>query len=578
MWNEIRRHKNMKKIIPLVFVCGMTLQTGLAQTLPKWAGKARKAVFSVITYGKDNKILNTGNGFYIDENGTAVSDYSLFKGADHAVVVTADGKELPVTYILGANDMFDVVKFQTATDKKCTALTPAAQPGVNGQTVYLLPYSTQNKADGQKGTITQTDSIENNSFYYTLEMTTTDKTVSCPIMNEAGEVLGLIQKNMDETSESSYAIGINYAKSLSIGALSVNDPTLHAIGIRKGLPEDESQALVFLYMASSQLSSDEYLELLNEFIRKYPGNSEGYSRRANLYISMDDEAHRKLADEDLKKMLDTSENKAEGHYGIAKQIYNYVLSLNGEEPYGNWTLDRALAEVNEALGIDNQGLYSQLQGDIYFALQKYPEAFASYDAVNRSPLASATSFYSAAKAKELMGGGDGKKEAIALMDSVVARFNTPYGSDAAPYLYERARMKSEDGQYREAVKDYNAFYEAMMGQVTAEFYLIREQSEMQCRMYQQAINDINKAVEMDADNAGYWIEKGSVHLRVNQLEEAVKALQKATGLDTQNGSAYRMMGYAQIKLGNQKEGMTNLEKALQLGDTVAADLIKKYKK
>lgn len=47
----------------------------------------------------------------------------------------------------------------------------------------------------------------------------------------------------------------------------------------------------------------------------------------------------------------------------------------------------------------------------------------------------------------------------------------------------------------------------MMGQVSAEFYLIRTQAEMQCRMFQQAINDINKAIELDPQNVNYWVEK-----------------------------------------------------------------------
>ena len=44
--------------------CALSLGQAWAQELPKWADKARKAVFSVITYNADNKILNTGNGFY----------------------------------------------------------------------------------------------------------------------------------------------------------------------------------------------------------------------------------------------------------------------------------------------------------------------------------------------------------------------------------------------------------------------------------------------------------------------------------------------------------------------------------
>ena len=65
----------MKKTI-LILACGMSFLTGFSQELPKWANKAKKAVFSVITYNKDNQILNTGNGFYIDE---IRNEYHLYR-------------------------------------------------------------------------------------------------------------------------------------------------------------------------------------------------------------------------------------------------------------------------------------------------------------------------------------------------------------------------------------------------------------------------------------------------------------------------------------------------------------------
>ena len=177
----------MKKIIAIL-LCITPFSTLLAQELPKWADKARKAVFSIVTYTKDNQILNTGNGFYIDETGTAVSDYSLFKGAERAVIITADGKELPVKYMMGANDMYDVVKFKADFDKKAEALQPAPTAPAIGQTVYLLPYSTQKESKGQTGTVAKVDTIGTQTYYYTLAMQTTEKTVSCPIMND-GELL-----------------------------------------------------------------------------------------------------------------------------------------------------------------------------------------------------------------------------------------------------------------------------------------------------------------------------------------------------------------------------------------------------
>ena len=210
-------------------------------------------------------------------------------------------------------------------------------------------------------------------------------------------------------------------------------------------------------------------------------------------------------------------------------------------------------------------------------MQNYAEAYLAYDAVNKTSLASASTFYSAAKAKELTEGSD-KKEVIALLDSTIARFKKPYGQDAAPYLYERARVKNDIGEYKEAVLDYNAFYDAMPGQVSAEFHFTRMQAEVQCRMYQQALNDINKAVELDPRNVVYWVEKGSLHLRVNQLDEAVKTLETAIKIDTKNAPAYRMLGYTLVQQNQTDKGIVYLEKAKELGDEVATSLLQKYKK
>lgn len=566
----------MKKTIAILFVFVMPFSVLLAQELPKWAENARKAVFSIVTYTKDGQILSTGNGFYIDEQGTGVSDYSLFKGAERAIIITANGKELPVKYMMGANDMYDVVKFKTDFDKKAEALQPATLPSSTGETVYLVPYSTQKSSKGQTGTIAKVDTIGEQQYYYTLTMQTTEKTVSCPIMNAAGQVVGMIQKNNDPESKESFAIGIRYLTDLTINALSVNDLALNSIGIKKGLPEDESQALVYLYMASGVYAPNQYFYLLNDFISQYPNNMEGYLRRATYYINIGDDTHYALAVEDLKKMLDVAEKKDEAHYNIAKLIYSYQLNIGDKKPYASWTFDYALNEINEALAITQEPIYYQLQGDIYFAMQKFTEAYTAYDKVNKSKLASAATFYSAAKAKELIEGID-KKEVIALMDSAIAFYPKPYGKDAAPYLYERARIKSDMEDYRGAVTDYNDFYDAMLGQTSAEFHLIRSQAELNCRMYQQAINDINKAVELDPNNVTYWVEKGGIHIRVNQAAEAIQALTRAIKMDPENAPAYRMLGYAQIQNKEKDKGLANLQKAKDLGDEVADGLLQKYK-
>ena len=562
----------MKKTL-WIMTCCLIAQLASAQA-PKWADKAKKAVFSVVTYDKENKIKGTGNGFYIDAKGAALSDYALFEGAERAVIINADGKQLDVNRILGANSMYDVVKFNTAIDKKQATLTLAAQPAKVGETVYLLPYSTQKATTLQSGKVTAVDSIGTH-FYYTLEMKTGEKTISCPIMNINGEVLGLIQKNASDDSMESYAIGASYGASLNISALSMNDGALNKIGIKKALPDTEDQALVFLYMSAEQLDRDSYLSLLNDFLEQYPNSMEGYIRRANYYMLSEDEAQQALADADLKKALEVATAKDEANYQVAKAIYGHVLSLQGKEPYKEWTLDKALELARNAVQISGQPLHIQLEGDILFAQGNYAEAFVSYDKVNQSPMASAATFYSAAKTKQLMEGSD-MNEVLALMDKAIEKLNKPYLSEAAPYFYERAELRAQAGKFREAVIDYNAFYDAVSGDVTALFYFQREQAEMQCRMYQQALNDINKAVEMAPEDVDFLVEKGSVHLRVNQLEEAVSVFRKALTMDDKYAAAYRMLGYCQALQNNTKEACANFAKAKELGDEVVDQLIEKY--
>ena len=555
----------------LSFAPGLT-----AQETFKWTEKARAAVFSVITYSADDKIIGTGNGFYIAADGTAVSDFSLFKGAQRAVIVTADGLELPVMYIMGANEMYDVVKFKAAQASKPVTLSVAYTAPQVGETVYLLPYSTQKSSTLQRGTVQRVDTISGGHPYYTIDMQTADKNVSCPVMNAAGQVIGMVQKSASADSKESYAIGVGYASALSITAFSAQNSALNSIGIKKGLPEDESQALVYLYMNATQISNEDYLNLLNDFISNYPRNPEGYQRRATCYMAFGDDQHNALADADLKKSLSVADKKEDSYYNIAKILYSYNISLGDGTPYTGWDYNKALENIESAIKISDQPTYRQTQGDIYFAMQKYPEACEAYLAVCNSPMKSAQSFYSAAMSKELTEGAD-LGEVLALMDSAVAQYARPYGKETAPYVYERARIKTQLEKWREAVVDFNDFYTAMLGQVTADFYITREQAEVKGRMFKQAIDDVNKAVELEPQNVDFWVEKAGVHIRVNQLDEAIAALGESINIDGTNSGAYRMLGYCQVQKGDKEAGLANLQKAVELGDDTAASLIEKYK-
>lgn len=168
-------------------------QWSMAQA-PKWVEKAKRSVFSIVTYDNSDKILKTGNGFFVTEDGIALSDYSLFKGAKRAVAITSEGKQMPVEAIMGVDDMYDVAKFRVSIDgKKVQALPIATTAPAVGSKVLLLPYSTQKDRSFTPGELKAADKAGEKYYYYTLGMHLRDKMVSCPVLTEQGQVFGLAQ-------------------------------------------------------------------------------------------------------------------------------------------------------------------------------------------------------------------------------------------------------------------------------------------------------------------------------------------------------------------------------------------------
>lgn len=559
----------------LTLLLALPLQWSVAQT-PKWVEKAKRAVFSVITYDEKDQILNTGNGCFITEEGVALSDYSLFKGAQRAVIINSEGTQMPVSAILGANDMYDVVKFKVAiTGKKVPTIAVATNAATVDATVYLLPYSTQKDRSFTTGTIKATDKMESNYTYYTLNMTLADKMVSCPVTNAEGEMVGLAQKSSGKDTVSiCYAVSADYAAKLSISPLAYNDRTLQEIGIKKALPDTEEQALVYLFMASTHITPEQYTALIDDFIGQYPNSADGYMRRATNRIALSKEpTSMELAEKDMDKALDVAQKKDDVYFNRAKLIYNYLLSAP-QSIYRDWSYDRAVEEVHKAIHIDPMPVYTQLEGDILFAKKDYAGALLCYEKVNSTELASAATFFSAAKTKELMEAP--MEEALALMDSCIIRSGKPMTEANAPYLLERAQMRMKANQARGAMLDYDEYYRAVNGKVNDLFYYYREQASFQARQFQRALDDITQAIQMNPKELTYRAELAVVNLRVGRYEEAIKVMKEAIDIDPNYGEAYRLIGIARLQLKQDKEACDNFAKAKELGDPNVDALIEKH--
>ena len=230
-------------------------------------------------------------------------------------------------------------------------------------------------------------------------------------------------------------------------------------------------------------------------------------------------------------------------------------------------------EIRQAIAIQPLPVYVQTEGDILYAKTDYAGALLAYEKVNQSEIGSAATLFTTAKIKEAMGASS--EEVLAVLDSCMARFNKPYTQEAAPYLLERAQALMNAGKARNAILDYDAYYDAVKGNVNDVFYYYREQAALKARQFQRALDDMAKAIELNPKDLTYRAELAVINIRVGRNEEAVKILQEALAIDPKYAEAYRLIGIAQIQMKQKAAACESFAKAKELGDPNVDALIEK---
>lgn len=570
-------------LLLLILICCHLLPATAQKNAPKWMDKSKKAVVLITTYGKDGAKLTSGTGFYVSETGDVLAAYDLFKGAEKATITDVDGKTYPVTAIVGADELYDVIKVKSEAPKKVQFLPIASDPLAVGTAAYLLPYTTAKTLNFGQGTITEVSKLKDPYSYYKLSIPLEDGQVNAPILNAEGQVFGLAQADASGKKDVSYAVSAAYTNSLSVAATDFLNTVYNNIGIKKAWPADEEQAQVALFLKGSTQDAKSYLETLNDFIATFPNSADGYLNRASHYAGRRAELASTPAEQanylnkaldDIKTASKFSDKKGDVYYNQAKLIYN-VAAGDTTLTDPAWSVQAALETIQKAIQEEDLPVYHQLAGDIHFFLKEYEQAYNEYMVVNNSDLASPTSFYWAAKAKENVTGfniGD----IIALLDGAIEKSGLPLTPEAGQYILERIDWKLRLSQYAEAIADYDLYYKAMNGDVTSNFYYYREQAKFRSDNLEGALADIKEAIRLSPDIPDYRAEEASVYVRMKNYNDALTSIDNALKVAPDFAACYRLKGICYVRMEKKAEACEALNKAKELGDPLAERLIKEH--
>ena len=546
----------MRKGFVLVVALLFSATICVAQKLPKKVDKARQSVTSILTYN-DGELKGDGTAFFVGGNGDVVLSYMLARKSDSIAVIDTKGKVRPVSGIVGLNNLYDCVRVRVGADKKIPYLPVSHNAVPAGAELYMLSYGKKNSGEVKRVSVAAVDSFYSHA-YYTLDIKMQEAYASLPLVNADGELVAIMQP-MTVGDTCGYAISSSVYDKLVTTSVTYGRGRYNDMGIRTLLPDDEETALSCMYMQSVVGDSISFRTTVDDFIAAFPGRHEGYMSRAEYMAvycrDMD------AAEAAWKESLSRSKNAAEVYFNKAKVLYSIVQS-GDTVSHPILSIDNAFEVLDKAIEIDPQPLYVNYKADALLENGKFEDASDCYLSLVGTTLHGPDIY---ARASQCQGALKNYDAAIELMDSAINCIDEEELKDASPYILTRALLKYSAERYREAVFDYNR-YEEIMGEVrNANFNYLRSQSEVKGRMYQQALNDLERAISIEPGNPSFYLEKGLLCYKVNMLDEGALALEDAKALVPDAPDVYYILGCIYSKAGNNKVAVENLQKAQSLG-------------
>ncbi len=525
----------------------------------KWMKNASKGMATLYAIQQNGDTLQSP-AFFIDNAGTLVAPFKTIQRAQRAWVEADKGVTYGISRICGFSSTYNVAKLQADMGKKkSTPLTLSKVQPIRDVAVYLMPKGTEDK-------VAQVEKAGSRD-YYTLTLKADAALAGNPVMNGDGEVVAILQTPVITAKSPFYALDINFVTDLKMSSMDVNNTDLQNCGIRKQLPAEESQAKSFMYLCQGDNALR--ISYADDFIQSYPQSPSGYAYKAECQAQAGDlDGAKATYDQALKSKTSESHEILYSRSNIA-----YQLIVSGQQVPADWTLENALADIRKAYEQSPLPLYTLQEARILYSLKDYENAAQKFTALTQTNMREASLFIYIAQCRENLGASD--EEILALNDSALACFTKPYSAEAADYLWLRATTLKKLERWRDAITDLNDYEHLMNGMLTDVFYYEREQIEMRTRMFAQALNDIQKAIQLNAKEPLYHAEKAVLLYRVNELDQAVEACRQAISLDDDFADAHRLLGICLNDKGKKSEAKTELLRAKELGDELADDVLQK---
>jgi uncharacterized repeat protein (TIGR02543 family) len=208
--------------------------------------QAAASVVEIFTFDDQNIPLNYGSGFFINHEGTLVTNYHVINRASK-VVIEYDGDEYEVTSVKGYSLEKDIAYLDI--DAAATPpLTLDSKTMKTGETIYTISNPVGMPQTLTQGIITFANRQINGVRYHQFSSELTSGSSGSPLLNKQGKVVGLVSKSISGLNNQFLALTYQEITSVSLNLnISVTDlfaanhiPTLSGLPNQNAIQEIES--------------------------------------------------------------------------------------------------------------------------------------------------------------------------------------------------------------------------------------------------------------------------------------------------------------------------------------------------
>lgn len=176
------------------------------------AAQARDAVVTLTAY-RDGEIIQSGTGFFIQNDGILVTNFHVVAGAESLSVELSDGEVFDAVYVLSKDARRDLILLQIPV-AETPALTIADERDIQvGDAVYAIGNPLGLRGTFSDGLVSA-KRVEDGVTYLQITAPISEGSSGGPVMNERGEVIGVATAFYEDGQNLNMAIPARHAKGM----------------------------------------------------------------------------------------------------------------------------------------------------------------------------------------------------------------------------------------------------------------------------------------------------------------------------------------------------------------------------